>query len=639
MVLDEAKFIEIAERNIDESNINNDELKEFVEVANLLYRGGYPIVSDGDYDLVFLDELKNRNIYDETVEPEAPLDENRKTVELPVRMLSTDKAYAKKDIEQWADRIKKDSSTIGKKFDSLTFKVTPKLDGYAAYDDGKKLYTRGDGKRGTDITRAFNRGLAVAEGNKRGLGSGEIVVNRKYFDEHLSDYFDNARNFQASVIKEKDLDAHVLKAIKDKAAIFYPFSLLPSWQGTWEELIGDFEAIIQKIWGSVEYDVDGVVIEITDEELKSHMGFTQHHYRWQIAYKENLYKAETEVIQVIPQTSRLGRINPVAEVKPTFLSGATIQRVLAHHYKMVKEKGIGPGAIIEITRSGEVVPKIERVIRPANPQIPKKCPSCGSPVKMDGDFLYCTNSLDKCPAQTMGTIQHFFEQLRNVDGFAEASLQTLYDHGIRSIEQIYKLTAKDFQSMGFGPKQAENFIGQLKRSRIERIEDSRFLSAFGVLRLGSGYSEKLLSAHKLEDIFALTADDLAKIKGFSINTGEVVVADLKRLKPTILNMLKLGFNLERTVISSEASSSNSPITGKLIVFTGTMLHGDRSDMEKEAKTLGAKIGKEVSSKTDWLVTGQKPGGSKLTAAKENNVKILSEEEYQKLLSSDFSVGA
>jgi DNA ligase (NAD+) len=184
-------------------------------------------------------------------------------------MLSTEKAYTKKAIELWGTRIRKAAKKLDTDFDSLEFRVTPKLDGFAAYDDGEHLYTRGDGRRGTDITRVFDRGLAVANDGKRGLGAGEIVVNRRYFDENLQPYFENARNFQTSVIKEKELEEHAAKAIQDKASVFFPFALLPPWVGTWQELISDFDAIILEIRSSVEYDVDGVIIEITDNDLKN----------------------------------------------------------------------------------------------------------------------------------------------------------------------------------------------------------------------------------------------------------------------------------------------------------------------------------------------------------------------------------
>ena len=265
----------------------DDELISFLKIANALYRGGDPILSDDDYDFIFLAELKRRrpdHPFLHHVEPEPVF--AGKTVDLPVIMLSTDKAYSREEVERWVERVEKAAAELGRNIDALVFKVTPKLDGYAAYDDGHMLYTRGDGGKGTDISRVFERGLQVANQGTRGLGAGEIVVSRRYFDKHLADFFDNPRNFQASVIKEKQLEEHAEQAIQDQAAVFYPFALLPAWTGSRSQLLDDFERIVDTIWHQVDYDVDGVILETTDEEIKNFLGATRHHHRWQLAYKK-----------------------------------------------------------------------------------------------------------------------------------------------------------------------------------------------------------------------------------------------------------------------------------------------------------------------------------------------------------------
>ncbi len=151
--------------------LDDTSLVECLTVANLLYRGGFPLVSDYVYDFIFLAELKKRrpdHPFLQKVEPEPVA--LAKTVPLPVRMLSTEKAYEFKSVQRWAERIRKAADGIGVDFPSLLFRATPKLDGFAAYDDGERLYTRGDGRRGTDISRVFARGLQVAEGDGAGVG-------------------------------------------------------------------------------------------------------------------------------------------------------------------------------------------------------------------------------------------------------------------------------------------------------------------------------------------------------------------------------------------------------------------------------------------------------------------------------------
>lgn len=628
----EHRFCELCRHPQQIESTADKELIAFLKVANALYRGGEPAISDSDYDFVFLAELKQRQPEHpllHEVEPEPAF--AGKTVDLPVMMLSTDKAYSRDEVERWAARIEKAAEELGKNFADLQFKITPKLDGYAAYDDGRMLYTRGDGRKGQDISRVFERGLQVANQGQRGLGAGEIVVSRSYFDRNLADFFDNPRNFQASVIKEKDLDEHAQQAINDHAAVFYPFALLPTWTGSWAELIADFENHVKTIWHKVDYDVDGVILEIADEALKTYLGATRHHHRWQLAYKENLETAEVRILHIVPQTSRSGRITPVAELEPTRLSGALLSRATAHHYKMVLDKGIGPGALIRLARSGEVIPKIEAVILPAAPDIPEACPSCGHALIWDNDYLLCPNNL-ACPAQISNSMEHFFRVLKNNDGFGAASIKRLYEHGIRRVDQIYALNAEQFEGMGFGPKQSQNLVDQLLRSRREAVEDWRFLAAFGVFRMGLGNCERLLTHYPLPAIFELSEADIVAIEGFAEKTAAVITEGFANIKPLFDNLMALGFNLQAS--QAQPDENAHPLAGKTLVFTGTLHSGSRDELSKQAKAKGAKVGSSVSAKTDYLVAGDNVGANKTNAAREKGVTVLSEQEFLALLNGD-----
>lgn len=630
-VLSEARLFEIVNNPNLAAQLTDAELEEFLQIANSMYRGGEEIVSDADYDFVFIAELAKRNPDHpllNRVEPEPAF--YGKTVELPVKMLSTDKAYSLAEIERWATRIEKAALELGKDYAGLIFKITPKLDGYAAYDDGQTLYTRGDGVKGTDISRVFERGLQVANQGQRGLGAGEVVISKSYFATHLATQFDNSRNFQASIIKEKDLSPHAEQAIKNQAAVFYPFALLPCWIGTASQLFADFENVIKTIWHKLDFDVDGVVLEITDEDIKSYMGATRHHHRWQIAYKENLNSAEVKVLGVTPQTSRSGRITPVAELEPTRLSGALIQRATAHYYGMVKEWGIAKDAVIKLTRSGEVIPKIERVLVSKYAQIPEYCPSCNSELIWDANDLYCLNS-ENCPAQIESSIEHFFKTLGNVDGFGEKNIEKLNANGVSSVYDVYLLNLERLMAIGFGEKTSQNLLDELERSRKQPIEDWRFLGAFGMDRMGLGNCERLLEKYSLDSIFNLTEENIKEIEGFAGKTTEIVLNRLKVIKSDFENILALGFNLVST--KENVANNGSPVFDKLLVFTGTMKHAKRDELIKEAKQLGAKIGTSVTNKTDYLITGDKVGETKINDAIKKGVKVITENEYFELLNN------
>ena len=614
------------------SDLTDEDLLEFCKFANQRYRDGSPIISDEDYDFIYALELSKRL-------PDHPFlqkveDENvgfsEEKIKLPEKMLSTDKAYSWEEVNKWLERIRKFSEEINFSLDNIQIKGTAKLDGFAGFDDGNKLYTRGDGNKGSDITRVFERGLGTFNNSQRGQGPGEIVVKRSYFEKHLSGHFEYPRNFQASLIKEKELDQFAKDAIANEAALFVPFSQLPFWAGSISEFTNNFNSIVSDLESGVDFDIDGVVFEIVNSELKSHMGSNRKFHRWQIAFKENKEKAQVKVLSVTAQVGRTGKITPVAELEPTQLSGATIYRASGHHYGLVKEQGLGSGSIIELTRSGLVIPKINKVIRSVEAEIPSKCPSCDENLTWESDFLMCLNH-ETCKDQIIGKIIYFYKVLANNDGFGEATIQKLYDEGIRNVGDIYKLTEFNLVSMGFGEKTSQNLINQLIRSRQESIEDWRFLAAFGVLRLGMGNCENLLKNYPLDQVFDLSVDDISNIDGFAELTAELIFNGLLNIKPQYENLIKDGFELEKTLILGETNTSDNLYHNKKIVFTGSM-SSSRAELQKQAKAFGAIVGSSVSSKTDLLIIGENVGQSKIKAAEKHGVEILSEAEYlQKLV--------
>jgi len=615
------------------SDLMDADLLEFCKIANQRYRDGDPIISDEDYDFIFSLELSKRlpnNPFLKKIESEN-VGFSEEKIKLPKKMLSTDKAYSWEEINKWLERIAKFSSEIDYSLSDIQIKGTAKLDGFAGYDDGIKLYTRGDGSKGSDISRVFDRGLGVFNNSARGQGPGEIVIKRSYFEKHLSNHFEFPRNFQASLIKEKELDSFAIDAISEKAALFVPFAQLPQWLGSIDEFSSQFLDIVGQLEGGVDFDIDGVVFEIVNPELKEYMGSNRKFHRWQIAFKENKEKAQVKVISVTAQVGRTGKITPVAELEPTQLSGATIYRATGHHYGLVKKQGLGAGSVIELTRSGLVIPKINKVLKTAEVDIPVNCPSCGHQLSWDSDFLMCFNH-DECPEQIIGKIIYFFRILANNDGFGQATIQKLYAKGVRQVSDIYLLNKPQLILMGFGEKTSQNLIDQLTRSRQESIEDWRFLAAFGVQRLGMGNCENLLKSYSMKQIFKLSVEDISNIDGFAELTAELIFDGLLSIKNQYETLVLGGFQLEQTLFSSNINERNNLFNNKKIVFTGAMSES-RVELEKQAKAFGVLVGKSVSSKTDFLIIGENVGQSKIKAAKSHDVEILTEAEYLKKLYS------
>jgi DNA ligase (NAD+) len=613
-------------KNMNPDKKQIDALAKRLDTYNRAYRSGKPLVSDRQYDELVeeLRRLDSSHSFLNKVEPEDF--DGKRRVRHPVPMLSTEKAYTKEQLARFIKRVAKESAAI--EADNPTFQVTPKLDGLAGRDDGRRFATRGNGEIGYEISSAFTKGIVPIGG--RGRGVGEIVVIKSYFEAYLADKFEHPRNMVVGIISSDTLNEHARKALADRAVHFVPYKELDKWRGRGAELLQERQRIADDLIAKTDYPVDGVVAEVVEQSVRDHMGATAHHYRWQIAIKNKGDTAITEVVGIQWQVGRTGSVTPVMEVKPVNLSGATIRRVTAHHAGLIYKEKIGTGACIEVIRSGEVIPKLEGVLSPSDRvRIPKDCPSCGSVLIWQKDFLKCT--WVQCPAQIEQRISHWFKTLGNADWFGIKTIRRLVRGGYDSLEKIYALKIDDFTAMGFGPVQSRNLAEAIVNSRTRPIDDWRFLAAFGINDLGKGDSRKILRHTSLLDLLKLSAPEIEKIDGFGTITSQSIEEGLHRLRPTLEHMLSLGFQLITTPLTDQSSAIRSPITGKGVVFTGKMNKGSRSELQAEARQLGARVQSAVSGSTDYLVCGKKVGRSKIAKAEKLGVQIITEDAYRNLI--------
>jgi DNA ligase (NAD+) len=547
-------------------------------------------------------------------------------------MLSTDKAYTKEALERFVTRVSKAAKDIN--IEPIVYRVTPKLDGLAGRDDGRILASRGNGEVGYDISNVLLKGVFPVGG--RGLGVGEIVIRKSYFDAHLSGAFEHPRNMVVGIVSSDTLNEFAQKSLEDQAVHFVPYSQLAFWEGDADTLLRDMDAILADLAGQTDYPMDGAVAEVMSTEIRNVMGATAHHYRWQIAIKTKGDTAVTEVDAITWQVGRTGNITPVMEVKPISLSGATIRRVTAHHAGMVLKEKIGRGSKIEIIRSGEVIPKLEKVLKPSQDvSLPSVCPVCQTRLVWQNDFLKCDNRL--CRAKIEQGISHWFKTLGNADWFGIKTIQKLVENGYGSLEKIYALTEADFTDMGFGPVQSKNLVEALDISKSKPVEDWRFLAALGISNLGTGDSRKLLSHMTLQDLLEADRARIEDIDGFGGITSLSIHKGIKDLRETIDHMLALDFNLVISPLVHETQVDDSVIAGKGIVFTGRMQHGSREAMQADARRLGARVQTAVSGTTDMLVCGEKVGAAKLNKARALSIEVLSEEAYIEAIKKDLRV--
>ena len=614
-------------------SLSTPELVAFLETANSAYRGGRPIIDDATYDHVYLAELSLRDpnhSYLNKVEPESSFGSSKIKHEKP--MLSTEKAYAAKDISSFIKRVEAAAQTLNIDPSSLTYRITPKLDGMAGRYSADKLVTRGNGEVGNDISHIFTHGVKAIGGKNTGLG--EIVLLQSYWEKGLNQTFSHPRNVVVGLVGADKINDDAALAIEKGAVRFVPYSSLPFINATADELLVNFNALCDELETGCEYPTDGSVIEVTNESVKEALGHTSHHYRWQIARKQVGETATSKVTAIQWQTGRTGRCTPIINIEATFLSGAWIKNVTGHHAGNIQNLRIGVGCQIRIVRSGEVIPFLKGVEHlGADPVLPNCCPSCDTELFWENDFLVCGNTL--CPSQIANRLNHFFSTIGNIDLFGGKTVSRLLNHGVAELPKIYRLSEKDFQSMGFGPKQSQNLVAELQRSLREPIDDWRFIASFGIPHLGRGDSRKLLNNYELSELPSLTASDIESLDSFGPLKSPRIATELRATWPLIESMMSLGFKLTGAASAVETHQT-SPIKGLNIVFTGKMVTA-RKTLQDEAIKLGATPQSTVTSKTDMLVMGDNVGSKKIAAAEGHGTKILSEQDYLKLISEDLSV--
>lgn len=598
-------------------------LVERLTEYNDAYRRGAPMVSDGQYDLLLarLREIDPDHPFLHRVEPESF--SGKREIRHPIPMLSTDKAYTPEELERFVARVEREAAEIG--VTSVRYRVTPKLDGLAGRDDGTHFVTRGNGESGYEVSSAFAKGMIPLGG--RGRGVGEMVILMSYFQEHLADAFEHPRNLVVGIVSSDTVNELARKALDDEAVHFVPYCELPSRVLDGRELLAGMDAVTEELSSQVDYPLDGMVVEVVDEDVRRTMGATSHHYRWQIAVKRKGETALTVVNDVVWQVGRTGKVTPVLVVEPVNVSGATIRRVTAHNAGLLEKKGLGPGAEIEIIRSGEVIPKVEAVLVPALVTLPEACPSCGTILERESDFLLCRN--ERCPDQVVQTIEHWFKILGNADWFGRKTVEKLVRSGYDSLEKVYDLGEEDFRAMGFGPVQSGNLAEAVFLSRTREVEDWRFLAALGIEDLGKGDSRKLLEAYRLQDLLSVTREQIEAIHGFGAITARSIAEGLTRMAPTLSHLLDLGFRIMPTGAARE-KVADSPLAGKHVVFTGKM-RGSREEMQEQARAQGALVQSAVNAKTDMLVCGENVGASKLAKARQFGTAIVQEDEYLRLI--------
>ncbi|WGE48756.1 NAD-dependent DNA ligase LigA [Actinobacillus equuli] len=642
-----------------------------------------PLVPDAEYDRL-MNELKNLEWqHPEWITADSPTQRvgakpldgfAQVTHEIP--MLSLDNAFSDEDLDGFLRRME---SYISEDPLSLAFCCEPKLDGLAVsilYVDGvlSQAATRGDGTTGEDITsnirtiRNIPLKLNMDNPPARLEVRGEVFMPQKGFEE-LNERalekgektFANPRNAAAGSLRQLDpkitrqrplvLNAYGIGVYESDdelpATHFERLQWLKSIGipvnneirlATGREQLLAFYADIQAKRPTLGYDIDGTVLKVNDIGLQEQLGFISRSPRWAIAYKFPAQEEMTVLNDVEFQVGRTGAITPVAKLEPVFVAGVTVSNATLHNGDEIERLGIVIGDTVIIRRAGDVIPQIVGVVmdrRPENAEkieFPTVCPVCDSVVvRVEGEAVArCTGGLF-CGAQRKEALKHFVSRkAMDIDGVGEKLIEQLMERElVHTPADLFKLDHTTLMRLDrMGEKSAQNALNSIEKAKNTTL--ARFLFALGIRDVGEATAQNLANHfHNLEAIRVATFEQLQEVQ----DVGEVVANRIVRFwqEPhnvaVVDDLIELGVHWQDVV---QVEIADNPLKGKNVVLTGTLTQLTRDQAKALLQSFGCKVSGSVSSKTDYLIAGEK-AGSKLAKAQELGVKVLTERELVDLM--------
>jgi DNA ligase (NAD+) len=405
------------------------------------------------------------------------------------------------------------------------------------------------------------------------------------------------------------------------------------------------------------YDIDGVVYKVDRLDWQQRLGFVSRAPRWAIAHKFPAEKATTELLEIDIQVGRTGSLTPVARLQPVTVGGVVVSNATLHNEDEIARLGVKPGDTVEIQRAGDVIPQVLRVVKDGGGepwQMPHKCPVCGSDAVREIDAKgeedvrrRCTGGL-VCPAQAVERLKHFVSRKAlDIDGLGAKQIQLFHDKGVlKGPQDIFRLAAA-IEAVGLPPLEEWEGFGKVSAKKLfdaidarRRVPFARFLNGLGIRHVGQTTSQLFARTFLKWDVFWANVVSAAEegegseaweaLSGID-GIGATAVNALCDFEREAHNRDMLADLLSELMIEDEAkASSDSPVAGKTIVFTGTLERMTRDEAKARAGALGAKVSGSVSAKTDLVVAG--PGaGSKLKKAAELGIRTMTEDEWFDLI--------
>ena len=668
------------------------DLRKELEKHNYLYYVlSQPVISDYDYDMMLRELETLEREHPEFADPNSPTqrvgsDINMEFTQVAHKypMLSLGNTYSETELTDFDERVCKDLAgrcryVCELKYDGASISLT--------YRNGElsSAVTRGDGVQGDDVT-ANVRTIRSIPLKLQGCGwpeefeiRGEIMMTHAVFAK-LNDEraeigetpFANPRNAASGTLKMQN-PAQVAKRSLDCFLYYMLGERLPA-QSHFENLqkarewgfkVPSYVAVcdnMQEVHQFIEkwavererlpFDIDGIVIKVDSLVQQRQLGMRAKSPRWAVAYKFPAERVETRLNSISYQVGRTGAVTPVANLEPVRLAGTTVKRASLHNADQIQLLDIRAGDTVYVEKGGEIIPKVigvnmEKRSDDSRPtQFITRCPECNAPlVRNEGEAAWYCPGEEACPPQIKGRIEHFISRkAMNIDSLGEGKIELLYDKGlVHDVADLYSLKYEQLfglekimidedgnaRKIGFRERTAEKILTGIEASKQTPFEQT--LYAIGIRFVGETIAKKLArNFHNIDKLANATFEELMSVNEIGDRIAASVVDFFSRpANQFIVERLKQA-GLQFTLDESAHQSISEALKDKTIVVSG-VFSIPRDDIKKMIEEHGGKNSSSISSKTDYVLAGEKMGPEKLKKAETLKVPIISEEEFYALI--------
>lgn len=657
------------------------ELRDLIAYHNHLYYDlDQPEISDAEYD-VLMDELQRL----ESENPNGRTEESvtdrvggtvnpaMGIVSFSPPVLSLNNVHNAEELQEFYTRV---TQVTGDESPAFTCEL--KIDGLSVvirYQEGRLVQaaTRGDGLRGEDVTANVLRIRAIPAVLRQPVSMeirGEVYMPRSAFialnarREHEGQgIFANPRNAAAGSLRQLDPE---VTASRELSAFFYQIRHAAPRNPALSRITTQYLTLkffhemglpveehfrycetLEDIYNyvdewerqrdSLDYDIDGLVIKLNDLSKQALIGETQKAPRWAVAYKFAPEEVLTEVLDIEISVGRTGTLTPTAILKPVRVAGTTVSRASLHNEDILRDKDIRIGDFVFIRKAGEIIPevvRVEKTLRRDNTipfRFPDRCPACGSAVvRLPEEAAHrCTGGM-ACSAQLREALIHFASRdAMDIEGLGEKTVDLLLESGfVKRVDDIYRLKEEDLLALPrFGRLSAVKLVQNIESSKSRSL--SRLIFALGMRFVGQRAASVLAARFRtMEALQQASYEELVDIPdiGERIATSVITFLSQPSNREVIRNLRDLGVNMNHVEVAGTESPGEKVLEGQSIVVTGTFKILPRKTLELWIAQLGGRVASSVSSRTDLVIVGEKPG-SKLEKAQKMNVPIVPEKEF------------